>query len=158
MPGASLAGRNFVADLERFGGFAVAVARLHGQLVGFGQQRLVLELVVQPVKGVVHRAVVEPVAHAQREEILAAVHGLGVETEVFEGAAREALKFNGEKAKLVERVVFQRIHGHLRLAQVVFGEAVVVDDEDAVGLQVADVHLQRRGIHGHQHVHGIAGV
>ncbi len=44
--GSQLGRRNFVADLEGFGRFAIAVAGLHGQLVGFGQQRLVLELVV----------------------------------------------------------------------------------------------------------------
>ena len=44
-----------------------------------------------------------------------------------------------------------------RLAQIVVRESVAVDDQDAVGLQVLDVHLQRGGIHGHQHVHGVAG-
>ena len=32
-----------------------------------------------------------------------------------------------------------------------------VDDQDAVGLQVLDIHFQRGGIHGDQHVHGVAG-
>ena len=32
-----------------------------------------------------------------------------------------------------------------------------VDDQDAVGLQVGDIHFQRGGIHGDQHVHRIAG-
>ena len=76
---------------------------------------------------------------------------------MFKCAAREALEFHGEKTELVERMVFQRIHGHLRFAQIAFREAVTVYDEDAVGFQVRDVDLQRRGIHGDQYINGVAG-
>src|ERR1700686_3316197 len=76
---------------------------------------------------------------------------------MFERAAREALEFHGEKTELVERMVFQRIRGHLRLAQIAFREAVTVYDQDAVGFQVRDVDLQRRGIHGDQYIDGVAG-
>ena len=117
---------------------------------------LLLELVFDPADRGIHRAVVEPVAHPQREEILAAVHGLGVQAEMFKRPAREALEFDGEEAELVERMIFQRIRGHLRLAQIVFLEAVGIDDQDPVGLQVRDIDLQRRGIHGDQHVDGVA--
>jgi hypothetical protein len=69
---------------------------------------------------------------------------------------RQALQFNREHAELVERVVFQRIRGDMRLAQIGFLETVGIDDQDSVGLQVGEIYLQRRGIHGHQNVHGIA--
>ena len=43
------------------------------------------------------------------------------------------------------------------LRRVVVREGVAVDDEDAALLQVANVRLERGGVHRHQHVHGIAG-
>ncbi len=75
---------------------------------------------------------------------------------MLQGYASEALQLDGEESEFVQRVIFQRIGGHLRLAQVRFHKAVGIDDEDAVGLQVADIDLQRRGIHGNQHIDGIA--
>ncbi len=49
-------------------------------------------------------------------------------------------------------MVFERIAGHLRLAQIGFLETVAVDDQDPVGLQIANIHLQCGRIHGDQHV------
>ena len=37
------------------------------------------------------------------------------------------------------------------------GEFVLIDDEDSTGLHVGQIHLQRRGIHRHQDVGGVAG-
>src|ERR1700738_4022998 len=76
---------------------------------------------------------------------------------MFKRTARQALKFHGEKTELVERMVFQRIGGHLRLAQIAFRETVTVYDENAVGFQVRDVDLQCRWIHGDQYINGVAG-
>ena len=42
--GRKLRGRNFVADLKRFGGFAVAVAGLHGELLASTSSGLFLNL------------------------------------------------------------------------------------------------------------------
>ena len=104
----------------------------------------------------IHRAVVEPVAHAEREEILAAVHALGVEAQIFQRGARELGQLDGKEAIAVERMILQRVHGHLRLAQIRLAEVVEVDDQDAVGLQVGEIHFQRRGIHGDQRVDAVA--
>ena len=67
----------------------------------------------------------------------------------------EALQFDGEDAELVQRMVFERIGGEVRLAQVAFLEGVGVDDGDAVWLQVANVDFQGRRIHGDQDVDGV---
>ena len=140
--------RNFVANLKCFGGFAVAVAGLHGEAIGGDELRLALELVLEVAEGGVHRAVVEPVAHAEREEILAAVHALGIEAEFFESGASELGEFDGEEAVAVERMVFKRTDGDLCFAQVIFFEVIEVDDQDPVGAQVRQVHFERGGIHG----------
>src|SRR6266436_4531676 len=77
--------RNLITDLERFRSFAVRIAAFQRELVRFHEQRLVLELVLNPADRRLARAVVEPVAHAQREEVFAAVHRLGVEAQMLQG-------------------------------------------------------------------------
>ncbi len=116
--GSQLRWRNFVADLECFGGFAIGVAGLHGQSIGFGNKRLLLELVFDPADGGFHGAVVEPVAHAEGKEVLAAVHGLGIEAEVLESGASESLQFDREDAELIERMIFEGIGAEVGLAEV----------------------------------------
>ena len=150
-------GRDFVADLKRFGGFAVTVAGLHGELIGLHELRLVLEFVFEPAERGLHGAVVEPVAHAEGEEILAAVHALGVETQIFQGSARQLGKLDGEQAVTVEGVIFQRVLRDLSFAQIGFLEAIEIDDQNAIGLEVRQVHFQGGGIHGDERIHGIAG-
>src|SRR5262249_18040508 len=54
-------------------------------------------------------------------------------------------------------MVFQGIRSHLRLAQIVFLEAVTIDDQDSVGLQIAYIYLQCRGVHRDQDVNRITG-
>jgi hypothetical protein len=76
------------------------------------------ELIFDPAERVIHRPVVEPVAHAQREEILAAVDALVVEPQVFQRGARELGQLDGKEPVAVERMVFERVRRHLRLAQI----------------------------------------
>jgi len=82
---------------------------------------------------------------------------LASKTEMFQRTPREAFEFHGKKSEFVKRMIFQRVGSHLRLAQIVFREAVAVDDKDSVGFQVGDVDLQRGGIHGDQDVNRVAG-
>ncbi len=76
---------------------------------------------------------------------------------MLERTARQPLEFDGKQPELVERMILQRIRGHLRFAQVTLFETIAVDDQDPVGLQVRDIHFQRRRVHGNQHVDGVAG-
>src|SRR5437588_3340735 len=46
-------------------------------------------------------------SHLERKEILAAVHGLGVQTEVLERRARQPLELHGKEAELVQRVILE---------------------------------------------------
>src|SRR5262249_34860878 len=114
------------------------------------------ELVVDPADRGVHGAVVKPIAHAQGEEVFAAAYGLGVDAEVFESDLGEAFELDGEEAELVERMIFERIRGDLRVAEIGLGEGLVIDDENAVGLEISDIGLKRRGIHGDQYVNSVA--
>ncbi len=56
--GSELGGRDLIADLESFRRFAKVIARTHRHLVGFDQQGLGLELVLDPLVGQVHGAVI----------------------------------------------------------------------------------------------------
>ena len=150
-------GGNFVADLEGLGGFAIAVARLHGEAIGLDDARILFEFFLKPVERRLHRAVVKPIAHSQGEEIFAAIAAHGVEAEFFQGDAGEARQLDGKKAVAVESMVFDGVCGHLRFAQVGFLEIVKVDDEDAVLFQVRQIHFERGGVHGDERVNGIAG-
>ena len=70
-------------------------------------------------------------------------------------AARVSLRqLDRKEAIAVERMILERIRGHLRLAQIGLAEIVEIDDQNAVRLQVRQIHLQRRRIHGDQRVHG----
>ncbi len=154
--GGELRGGDLVADLEGFGGVAVGVAGLHGELVGFDQQRFLGELVLEPPVGRVHRAVEEPVAHAERKEVLAPVHALRVETQVAEGEAGELGQVHREETVALEGVVLEGAHLHLRLLEVDLLEVVDVDDEDPAALEVGQVGLEGRRVHCDQDVHGVA--
>src|ERR1700722_1162591 len=54
-------------------------------------------------------------------------------------------------------MILERADFYLGFAQIVFFEVVEVDDQDAIGLEIGDIHFQRGGVHGHQNVDGIAG-
>src|SRR5271156_1684381 len=54
-------------------------------------------------------------------------------------------------------MILERADGDLRLAQIAFAKVIGIDDENAVGFQVRQVHFQRGGIHGDQYVHAVSG-
>jgi len=58
---------------------------------------------------------------------------------------REALEFHGKEPEFVQRMIFQRVGSYLRLAQVVFREAVAVDDKDSVGFKSATLTFNAAG-------------
>ena len=57
----------------------------------------------------------------------------------------------------VERAVVERVLGVAGLLEVPLGEGVAVDDQRAALGQVAQVRLQRRRVHRHEHVGRVAG-
>ena len=153
--GGELRGRDLVSrGLIRLGGFAVRVTRAKGQLVRLGD--LALELGVDPAERAVHRAAEEPVAHAEGEEVLGPVDGLGVEANLLHGGLGQLEQVDGENAVARERTVLQRIRRDLGLLEVDLGKAVGIDDQDAAGLEVGEVGLERGGIHGDQDIDRVA--
>src|SRR6266550_6717719 len=97
-----LSRRDLITDLKRFRGLAIRISALQREFVCLHEQRLVLELFLNPADRGLHRAVVEPVAHPQREEVLAAVHRFRVEAQMFERAPRQTLQFHRKQPELIE--------------------------------------------------------
>ena len=61
-----------------------------------------------------------------------------------------------DDAVAVEGAVLEGVALDLGLLDVLVREAGLVDEQDAALLEVADVGLERGGVHGHQHVEVVA--
>ena len=58
---------------------------------------------------------------------------------------------------VAQAVIFERVLGIAGTLDVLLDEGVLVDDERATRLEVAEVRLQRGGVHRHQNVGLVAG-
>ena len=137
---------------EDLRGFPEVVARAKHLGVRLGHGGDFAELLLDPLERRLHVPAEHPVDQAQREEVFAAADGTARQSGVFAGRGVEF--FDRYPVQLVVRqgVVFEGVFLVSGLGEVVFGEGVLVDDEDAAGLEVPEIRLQRRGIHGD---HGI---
>ncbi len=143
-------------DLGRVG---EVVAGLQGDLVGARDLRRLRELRLNPVERVLHRAVVEPVEDAEREEVLAAIHLLARELDarLLQSADVQGRDRQAVDAVAFQRLVFERVRRVVGLLQVLLVELVGVDDDRAAVFEVGEVHLQRRRVHGDEDVRLVAG-
>src|SRR6202023_2206855 len=95
------------------------------------------EAALEPGDRRVERAAEQPVDHAESEEVLAAVHALGVQAGALEGAAGHGAEIGLEHAVALERAAVQaveRVGGVTGAGEVALVELVAVDDQDAVRL------------------------
>ena len=53
-------------------------------------------------------------------------------------------------------MILQRVRCLVGLAKIVIGKTIVIYDQDPVLLEVLNVHLERRRIHGHEYIHRVA--
>ena len=53
---------------------------------------------------------------------------------MFQGTPRQTLQLHSKQPEFIEGMIFQRIRGHLRFAQIVLLETVAVDNQDPIGL------------------------
>ena len=111
---------------------------------------------IQP-DGRVHGALVEPEHDAEGEEVLGEVHLLGGHLEALEGPRVERADGDLEDVVAGERAVVEGVLGVAGLGQVLAAEGVLVDDDGAARRQVPEVGLERRRVHRHEHVRGVAG-
>ena len=132
---------------------AVVVAGVHHLDVVLGYLRLLGELVAQEILHQRQVAIEEPADNAQGEHVAAFQDGLVVHAAVGQtrlhhlrdGARHDAVLVYAHLSEVVVAV-------ELGLAQIVGSEAVGVDDDGGLRLGILVLRLERRGVHGHEHV------
>ena len=132
---------------------SVVEASLHHLDVVLGDGRFLGKFLAQEVGHEVQVAVEEPADQTQRKHVAALQDGLVVQSRVGQAlfhhrgqrALDHAVGVNAHLAQVVVRL-------KLRLLQVVGAEGVGVDDDCSLRLGVAQLRLQRRGVHRHEHV------
>ena len=142
---------------EQLGRVGIVVAGPQAGAVGGHHRQVLAELLHQPLQHRLQRPVVEPEAQAQGEEVLAPRGVLARKLQVLHGLFVQPRHGHGNDAIGGKLAAGQRIGGIAGLGQVGLVELIFVDDEDAAGLQLAEVDLQGRRVHGDQHVGRIAG-
>src|SRR5215216_7705391 len=95
---------------ENFGRVGEVVTSLQRDLISFGQLGTLRELGLDPVQRVLHRAVVEPVKHAESKEVFGAINLFTRELYVaLEGVHIERCNRQFVYAIAGERIVLQRV-------------------------------------------------
>ena len=158
--GAGRCGRrlDLVVNRQQLGGLAEVVARPERGEVGVAQRRRVLELLLDPGDARLRGAAVHPGDEAEREEVLAALCVAGGDSlDVLGGAHGHRGHRHAEELVVVERVVLERVVLVARLAQVVVGEAVLVDDDHAALLHRPELGDESGRVHRHEHVGVVSG-
>ena len=148
--------RNAIVRVEDLRCLTKGVARVQCALVRFGDCLFSSELLRDPLLCSRHRALVEPEHHAEREEVLRQLDLLARKAEPFAGARHHCGHGNLIEVVALQRTVVQWVNGVARLLQVDVVEGIGVDDDAAARNQVANVHLQRGGVHRHQHIWSVA--
>ena len=150
--------RDLVADREVLRGLAVGVARLERGRVRLRDLGPLRELPLDELERPIGRPVVEPAHQPEREEVLRALRFAGRDPlDPLQGAHGHRREPDLVDVEVVERAVLERVGLVAGLLQVALLERVGVDDQRAALRQVADVRLQRRGVHRHEDVRRVTG-
>ena len=141
-------------------GLAEGVAGLERGDVDLGDVRNFPELVLEPVAGRGGLAVEEPQDQAERPHVLGAQRVLVGDLHVFDGLGGVLGVFGDlqrQHAVFLQAAVLERVGLVTGLLEIALLEGVLVDDEQAVVAQIAQVGDQRRGVHHHKHVERVTG-
>ena len=138
----------------------IVVTGVDSALVGLGHERIFLsELALQVLFSMVFGTVVYPEADAQCKHVLALDHRFVVKLHVGQrlaGHGRDVGRHDiiVRQSKLLDRI--ERCEA--RLADVILGKRVAVEDDRRTRFEPLAIGLQRRGVHRNQHVAVIARV
>ena len=143
--------------VERFDRLAVVVPGFEGAHVRFGQWSGLLEPVADRLLLALRVARVDPEHQAQRVEVLAPARVLRGDAGSLDGLAHEPLEVDLDHAVVLDRAVGERIRLPAGAIEIRLLEGRFVEDEQAAALQIGQVHLQGRRIHGHERVRLVAG-
>jgi hypothetical protein len=149
--------RDLVLDGEVLGRLAERPAGLERAQVGLEQLRAIAELDPQEPLRRLRGAAVQPRQRAEGEHVLRPLGLLAGEIEVLQRLDRHARQRQRVHVVGVEAAVVARVAGVTDLRQVALGELVGVEDDHGAARQVAQVRLERGGVHGDEDVRGVAG-
>ncbi len=155
--GRHLRRRHLVLRREALGGLAERVPGLERARVGLCDLRPLGELLLDVGDRALGRARVEPGHQPEREHVLRALRLATRDADALERLLRQRRQRHSLDEVLVDRAVVQRIRRIARLLQVPIGERVGVDDQRSARCQVVQVRPQSGGVHGDEHVRGVAG-
>jgi hypothetical protein len=126
------------------------VAGLEHADVRLHEGRVLGEALLDGIERGVEGPRVDPGHQPQREEVLAAVLLLRVQRQVFQGGLGEPGDVDLVQAVLRGEIgILQRILAIAGLGEVALFEGGGVHDQDPAGLEIGQVHLQGRRVHGH---------
>ncbi|MCY1171163.1 hypothetical protein D9M73_112660 [compost metagenome] len=140
----------------QLGGLAISVPGVQRGDIGLGQHRGLGEFRLKPVDDRLPVAVEHPQRQTQRPHVLAAQRFLVAKAERLDRVERQLRDVEAQQLPFGEATIGERIGGVLCLGEVAFAKFAFVGDDQATGLQLANVHLQRRRVHRDQHVGRIA--
>ena len=143
--------------LTDFGSFAISVTSVQRGNVGIRQNRVLGELVLQPVNNRLTVAVKHPQRQPERPHVLAAQRFLIAEPERLYGIQCQLRDVKLDELPLAEAVILKRVRIIFSLGEVTRGKLAAIRDDEPAGLQILDVGLQRRWIHCNEHIWRVAG-
>ena len=137
-------------------GLPVGVSGVERRPVGGDDQVLASELGLDPVQRRFDGAAVHPRQQAEGEEILGPVGVPGFDAELGTGLLGQRRHGNLDEPIAHQVLAFEGVVVKPGLGQVSLLEGVPIDDQRSAGNQGLEIRLQRRRVHGHQHVGGVA--
>ena len=156
-PGRGLRRCDLVRAREVLRRLAVVPARLERLRVRLDDLGTLRELGLDEPERPVGRTVVQPRHEPEREEVLRAL-GLARRDAVDPLQRLDRHRREGDRmhVEVGQRAVLERVRLVARLLQVPVVEGVGVDDDRPALREVAQVHLERRGVHRHEHARLVA--
>ncbi len=143
---------------ERFGRFTERPTRTQCRFVRGGDVGLLAEFILDESQRGIQRSAEQPVHQPHRKKVLAAVGDLGTQSVGGDRIPGQLSHRHFEQPiPLHDHVGVQRIRVDLRQLEILFGEPVLVGDQDPALPQVLQVGHERRGVHHHQRVQGVSG-
>ena len=137
---------------QRLDGLAVVIAGLERAQVGFRQRRGLLEALPDGVLLAIGVARVDPEDEPQRVEVLAAAGVLRRDAGALHRLPHQVLEVDLDHPVVVERPVGERVRFPAGFFEVVFGERIGIEDQQAAFRQVAQIDFERGGVHHDERV------
>jgi hypothetical protein len=137
---------------EELGGVGVVVSASQGQGICRQDLRLHFEFAFDPRERRLQGTVVKPIGYSESEEVLAPVRIPLGKVQLLQRLAIQLRQRNGNQSITRQAPVLQGVGTVARLLQIQAQKGIGIGNDNAPGLEVRQVHLESRRVHGHQNV------